>query len=78
MRRQEAKKREKEVNRIFQKRQKIENRGIFQARVTKKKRTKKKKVTEFKGSFVGGFGHQMQLQSFSGPTSDDVPVRALQ
>ena len=25
-----------------------------------------------------GLGHQMQLQSFSGPTTDDVPVRALQ
>jgi len=25
-----------------------------------------------------GLGHQMQLQSFSGPTTDDVPVRAEQ
>ena len=25
-----------------------------------------------------GLGHQMQLQSFSGPTSDDVPIRASQ
>ena len=27
---------------------------------------------------IGGLGHQMQLQSFSGPTTDDVPVRASQ
>ena len=45
------------------------------------------KVCTEKGESVGAgvrysniciVGHQMQLQSFSGPTTDDVPVRALQ